>query len=138
LTKVEDLKRQGLIRKLPPDPKAVENAISLAHRDVAVAKNALTNNADWAYTIAYNAMLQAARALMFSKGYRPAGNNQHATVVRFTGQFLNTESVDALDRMRRRRHIVVYDMAGTVSQLEAENAVSRAESLLSAIEDLLR
>ncbi|MFA7198315.1 MAG: HEPN domain-containing protein [Methanoculleus sp.] len=138
MTKVEDLKRQGLIRKLPPDPKAVENAISLAHRDVAVAKNALTNNADWAYTIAYNAMLQAARALMFSKGYRPAGNNQHATVVRFTGQFLNTESVDALDRMRRRRHIVVYDMAGTVSQLEAENAVSRAESLLSAIEDLLR
>ena len=41
-------------------------------------------------------MLQAARALMFSKGYRPAGNNQHATVVQFSGQFLNTESVDAL------------------------------------------
>lgn len=127
-----------MIRKLSPDPKAVENAIGLAHRDVSVAKNALASNADWAYTIAYNAMLQAARALMFSKGYRPAGNNQHATVVQFSGQFLNTESVDALDRMRRRRHIVVYDMAGTVSQLEAENAVSRAESFLSAVEDLLR
>jgi uncharacterized protein (UPF0332 family) len=83
-------------------------------------------------------MLQAARALMFSKGYRPAGNNQHGTVVQFAGQFLNNESVDALDRMRRRRHAVVYDMAGTVSQLEAENAVSRAESFLSAVEDLLR
>jgi len=138
LTKSEDLERQGLIRKLPPDPKAVENAIALAHRDVAVARNALTSNADWAYTIAYNAMLQAARALMFSKGYRPAGNNQHATVVRFSGQFLDAETVDVLDRMRRRRHIVVYDMAGTVSKLEAENAVSRAESFLSAVEDLLR
>lgn len=138
MAKVEDLERQGLIRKLPPDPKAVENAIGLAHRDVSVAKNALASNADWAYTIAYNAMLQAARALMFSKGYRPAGNNQHGTVVQFAGQFLNNESVDALDRMRRRRHTVVYDMAGTVSQLEAENAVSRAESFLSAVEDLLR
>lgn len=128
MTKVEDLERQGLIRKLPPDLEAVENAIGPAHRDVSVAKNALTRNA----------MLQAARELMFSRGYRPAGNNQHAAVVQFAGQFLNTANVDALDRMRGRRQIVVYGMAGTVSQLEAENAGFRAESFLSAVEDLLR
>ncbi|MDV4343279.1 HEPN domain-containing protein [Methanoculleus sp. YWC-01] len=134
---IEDLEQQGLIRKLPLDPKAVENAIGLARRDITVASTVLAGNRDWAYTIAYNAMLQAARALMFSKGYRPSGNNQHITVVRFAEQILGTETVAPLERMRRRRHVVVYDMAGTVSDLEAENAVSRAEMFFGIIENLL-
>ncbi|HDS64001.1 MAG TPA: HEPN domain-containing protein [Methanofollis liminatans] len=138
MAKVEDLERQGLIRRLPPDPQAVENAMSLARRDVGVAGSVLAGNSDWAYTIAYNAMLQAGRALMFSKGYRPAGTNQHISVVKFAELFLDGEIVLAFDRMRRKRHITVYDMAGTVSEEEAKNAVSRAEAFLDAIERLLR
>jgi hypothetical protein len=39
----------------------------------------------------------------------------------------------AFDRMRRKGHLAVYDMAGTISKEEAENAVSRAEAFLDAI-----
>lgn len=92
----------------------------------------------WAYTIAYDAMLQAARALMFAKGYRPVGDNQHIAVVRFAGFFLDSQSLNAFDRMRRKWHATVYDMAGTISDQEAESAVSRADAFLDTIEALLR
>jgi len=58
--------------------------------------------------------------------------------VRFVELFLDREIVLAFDRMRGKRHIGACDMAGTVSEEEANNAVSRAEAFLDAIEGLLR
>jgi hypothetical protein len=53
--------------------------------------------------------------------------------VRFAELFLDREIVLAFDRMRRERHIAVYDMAGTIPEEEAKNAVSRAEGFLDVI-----
>lgn len=86
---IEDLEREGLIHPLALDPHRVNDALGLAHRDLAVAKTLLSSSYDWAYAVAYNAILQAGRALMFSKGYRPDGANQHLSVVRFCDQFLS-------------------------------------------------
>ena len=86
----------------------------------------------------YNAMLQAVRALMFSKGYRPTGSNQHISVIRFAELFLMTEDVIILDRMRRKRHTTIYDTAGTISEIEAENIVRRAEKLVQEIVKMIR
>jgi uncharacterized protein (UPF0332 family) len=44
----------------------------------------LANDRDWAFTMAYNAILQATRALMFAKGFRPSGGEgQHKVAVKF-------------------------------------------------------
>lgn len=59
---------------------------------------------DWTYSIAYNAILQAGRALMFAKGYRPDGANQHISVVKFAELFLDESDALVFDRMRRKRH----------------------------------
>jgi len=67
---LDELEREGHIKRLPADKKKVEDAFNLAKRDIKVAKSVLREDVDWAYSIAYNAMLQAIRALMFSKGYR--------------------------------------------------------------------
>ena len=75
---IEDLERQGLIKKLPADRKKVDDAVLHAYRDIKPARAVLSTDYDWAYTIAYNAGLQAGRALMFSKGYRPEGDSQHS------------------------------------------------------------
>jgi len=56
------------------------------------------------------------------------------SAVRFAELFLDREIVLAFDRMRRKRHIGVYDMAGTVSEEEAKNAVSRVGAFLDVIE----
>jgi uncharacterized protein (UPF0332 family) len=134
---LDDLERQGYIKRLPVDRKKVLASLQLAKRDIAVAKGMLDENHDWAFSIAYNAILQAVRALMFSHGYRPSGDYQHIAVVRFAELFLPTEDVIAFDRMRRKRHITLYDSAGTVSEQEAQNAVERAERLVHELEKML-
>lgn len=134
---IEDLERDGLIKRLPYDGKKVKDAIALAHRDLMTARTILNVDRDWAYTIAYNAILQAGRALMFSKGYRPDGANQHISVVKFAELFLDKQDAITFDRMRRKRHSSVYDMTGSISVTEAESAVSHAEVLIRKIEVLL-
>ncbi len=42
-------------------------------RDLRTAKADLPIDEEWAYTIAYHAMLRAGRALIFASGYRPKG-----------------------------------------------------------------
>jgi uncharacterized protein (UPF0332 family) len=135
---IEDLEREGLIRPLPIDPKRVRDALALARRDIGVARDLLPSSNDWAFTVAYNAVLQAGRALMFSKGYRPEGANQHVSVVRFCEEFLSPEDAVWFERMRRKRHQSVYDTAGSVSEREAENAVKKAEEIVQAIEAIIQ
>ena len=135
---IEELEREGLIRKLPVDRKKVQDAIALAHRDLRTSRTILPTDHDWAYTIAYNAVLQAGRALMFSKGYRPDGVNQHISVVKFAELFLEKPDALIFDRMRRKRHTSVYDISGSISETEAESAVNHAKLLIRQIEELLK
>ena len=135
---LEELEWGGYVKRLPEDKKKVEDALNLAKRDIKIAKTILRDNDDWAFSIAYNAMLQAIRALMFSKGYRPSGRNQHISVVRFAELFLRKDDVIVLDRMRRKWHVTIYDTAGTISVKEAGNAVERAERLVHEIERMIK
>jgi len=116
---IEDLEREGLVKRLTPDVRKVQDAIALAHRDLKTAGMILPTDRDWAYTIAYNAILQAGRALMFSKGYRPDGANQHISEVKFAEIFLDRSDTIIFDRMRRKRHSSVYDMAGSISETKS-------------------
>ncbi|MEN6518870.1 MAG: HEPN domain-containing protein [Methanospirillum sp.] len=92
---------------------------------------------DRAYAIAYNAMLQAARALLFADGYRPAGRDQHVAVVRFVAVRVGPDAAAGLDRLRRKRHIAVYDTADTIGASEAEAAVRRAPAFVAVVSELL-
>jgi uncharacterized protein (UPF0332 family) len=78
-------------------------------------------------------MLQTLRAFMFSQGYRPDGGNQHVSTVRFAELFLDKDIVIVFDRMRRKRHISVYDTAGSISKTEAKTAIQTAEEILHII-----
>jgi uncharacterized protein (UPF0332 family) len=134
---LEALEQEGLIRRLPPDPRRVDEAMALADRDLAVAGRVLELDPDWAYAIAYNAMLQAARALLFADGFRPAGKNQHVAVVRFVAVRIGHDEAAGLDRLRRKRHITVYDTAGTIGASEAEAAVRRAGAFVARVRGML-
>jgi len=133
----DDLERERLIKKIPYDEKKVADALALAGRDITTARTILSHDRDWAYTIAYNAALSAGRALMFSKGFRPDGANQHIAVVRFASTYLDEQDAMAFERMRRKRHSTVYDTAGTVSRAEAESAIRMAEKILGTIRELI-
>jgi hypothetical protein len=48
---------------------------------------------EWAWNIAYNAILSAGRTLMFSKGYRPMVDGRHITVWEFLEYFLKADDI---------------------------------------------
>lgn len=63
----ENLLKRGLIKPFDAAPSQISDRLVLARRDSETARSVA--NADWAYNIANNAMLQAARALMFAEKF---------------------------------------------------------------------
>ncbi len=74
---------------------------------------------------------------MFSKGYRPDGNSQHISVVKFAGLLLDNNDAIIFDRMRRKRNSSVYESSGSVTENEAEFAVSKSRDLVEKLVALI-
>lgn len=141
MTSYSELIKENRIKAGKFSRKQVQDCLNLAKRDIATARKIVAENPDWGYNIAYNAMLQAARAVMFSKGYRATGEGQHATVIQFAHIALGeefTSTLEFMDRMRRKRNMVVYDMAGLVSSKEATEAIGTAENFVRSVFEILK
>jgi uncharacterized protein (UPF0332 family) len=133
---LSDLLRDEKIRKITPDAKQSADCIVSAERDIKAAKAMLPSDCDWAFSIAYNSMLQSARALMFADGYRAAGEDQHKAAIEYADVKLGTKmqaEIEAFERARVRRHRVVYDESGLISHYEADLAIENAEKMFSAV-----
>lgn len=106
-------------------------------RDLATAESLQEANRDWALAIAYNSMLQACHAVMAAHGYRARGENQHRTTIEFAAAAIPEaeELLDKLNRIRRRRHRAVYDVAGQVSAAEVEETLNLARKLVPVLKE---
>jgi uncharacterized protein (UPF0332 family) len=136
----ERLLKSDRIKSQQVNQKEVVQLLQLAARDLSTAGRNLEEAPDWAYSIAYNSILQAGRALMFFEGYRPRGSEQHATVVEFVEERLGPsyiEQVRLFDQMRRKRHRVIYEATGLVSKMEAEQAVAFATKFVEQITEVI-
>ncbi len=134
------LLKQGLIKPYSASPREIQQLLSVATRDLNASGRNLSEDPDWAYTMAYNAVLQASRALMLAEGYRPRGGEQHATVVEFIRENLGVSyvnQVNMFDQMRRKRHRVIYEVAGLVSKHEAEQTVEFAKSFVTQLTEII-
>lgn len=136
-----ELSNNNLIKPGKFTAAQIDECFGISRRDLETAKKIQGENDDWAYNIAYNAMLQAARGLMFSKGYRPAGEAQHVTVIKFAAMTLDKsykEALEIMDMMRRKRNKNIYDMAGLVSGSEVMEAIKTAELFVVKLAALLK
>ena len=136
----ESLIKQGRIKPYNARPEEIQQLLKVASRDLAAAARNLEEAPDWAYSMAYNAILQTSRALMLNEGYRPRGSDQHATVVEFAQEKLGpvlAEQVSLFDQMRRKRHRVIYEVAGLISKREAEQAVKFANSFMAKLTEVI-
>lgn len=128
------------IRREPAARGQVGAQVAAARRDLETARR-LGPEEEWTFNIAYNAMLLAGRAVMFSEEYRPtAGEGAHAAVIEFLRIRLDPSfepMLDLMDRMRRQRHRIAYDAEGTVSRSQIIEAVKTAEDFVGRIEILL-
>jgi len=125
-----------------PDRKQALQVFEVAKRDVIAAKKMLeAEGYDWCLAISYNSMLQAGRALMFLEGYKPASEHKHVAVIEFCheafGKELTDRMIGVFDRMRKKRHKLVYDVVYKATQDEAEQAIKWAEEFVEKVKKIL-
>jgi uncharacterized protein (UPF0332 family) len=134
--KLDDLESQGLIERVEPNLGNVKQALERAQRDLKTARATLDIDEEWAYAIAYHAMLRAGRALMVFLEYRPKGKDQHKTVGEFCSRVLGEEYrtlINKFHRMRQKRHKFVYEVESRISRTEAKDSIESAKRLAEGI-----
>jgi uncharacterized protein (UPF0332 family) len=139
---LSELLGKGLVEKFHSDPAQVKNELAIAKNDLVSAKKMLTiQEWGWAHNAAYNSMLQAGRALMFSKGYRPKSSEHHVAVVSFIGAVYSakfpSEVLQAFGKARLRRNESMYDKADSISENQGRNLVAKAESFVNQAKEIL-
>ena len=138
---MEEFLSKGLLRRQESDLRAVQRLILRAYKDLKTAKANLEIDEGIAYTVAYLAMLHAARAFILLKGFRPADGYQHKTVVEFISHFLGKEFrviTEQFDRMRRKRNIFTYEIDISISKSEATDALNSATRFVDLIKGIVQ
>jgi uncharacterized protein (UPF0332 family) len=120
----------------------IEKVIKSAERDLKVAEKLLSIDEGHAYETAYEAMLHAARAFVFVKGYRPTTNFQHKTVVGFTSHFLGDKYkalTEKFDYMRKNRNNFIYEPWKVhISMTDAKSALNSAREFVEIIKGAIK
>lgn len=137
----EDLKEGGLVEEAKPDFRQASRLMARALKDLSTARANVSIDKEWAYTIAYQGMLRAARATLAAEGWRPKGRDQQRAIARFIGEFLGEEFrtlVNAFDLMRRKRQQFLEEGERPIPRYEVEGAVKDAQAFVERIEEVLR
>jgi hypothetical protein len=120
-------------------PEEITNLLGLSDRDLAACQ-VKQLPADWRFAIAYNAGLQAATAALAAAGYRATRDNHHYRVIQSL-EFTTTPDqrvIDTFDAFRKKRNVSSYDLAGSVSDKEADEMLKLAASLRADVEKWIR
>ena len=137
---IDELLAAGRIRRQAVSRREIAQVLRLAERDLKTARKIMRDDPDWGFAVAYNAVLQAGRALMFARGYRPASAEGHKNTFAFLLASLGSEHEDVItyfDRMRNKRNQAIYGMAGRVAETEARNLLKQAESFVRLVQGML-
>jgi uncharacterized protein (UPF0332 family) len=129
----EDLREKGLVEDVKPNFSAVSALIARAMKDLTTARANASIDREWAYAIAYQGMLRAARAMIAAEGLRPRGRDQQRTVVMLAGAVLGEEVrslVNTFDRMRRRWQTILEEPGQPISRYEVEGAIKNAHDFI--------
>jgi len=138
---LKDLESQGLIEKVKVTERQIWLHLTRAEKDLATAEANLDIDEEWAFTIAYHAMLRAGRALMLLEGYRLKGRDQHKTIVVFCAAILGEQYkqlVNRFNRMRVKRHHFIYEPEKPISKTEAIGSIQSARELVEKIKEVLK
>jgi hypothetical protein len=119
---LENWAKNGWLRPHQTNRQQIADLLAIVERDLADARNTSVS-ADWQFGIAYNAALKLCTILLYVSGYRPEKNLAHYRTLQALPLILGTDrddDADYLDACRAKRNTAEYDVAGTVSQSEAD------------------
>ncbi len=127
---LRDWAESGWLRSHKTSRHEIAGLLGIIERDLGDARCDIS--ADWRFGIAYNAALRLCTILLYAEGYRPERNLQHYRTIQALGLVLGPErsaDVEYLEVCRKKRNIIEYDAAGTVTERDATELVEFAEGL---------
>lgn len=132
---------KGLLRKEKIGFDQIIKVIKRAHRTLKSAKILIKNgDEEGSFQFAYEAMLLAGRALVFSYGFRPRTIGSHKIVVDFSQEILGKKFevlTQKFNKMRKKRNYLIYGVGLTVSETETRNAIKTAEEFVGKVTDII-
>jgi len=118
----------------------IAELLAVVQRDLRDSRSS-DLSADWRFNIAYNAVLQSAKAALAASSYRVAkgadGHNRTLESLALTVG-LDAPSVRRLNAFRKRRNTVEYDHAGITSESDVDEIRTLAESIYALVTKWLR
>lgn len=137
---LESWAKNGWLRPHQTNRQQIADLLAIVERDLADARNTSVS-ADWQFGIAYNAALKLCTILLYASGYRPEKNLAHYRTLQALPLILGpdrNDDADYLDACRAKRNTAEYDVAGTVSQSEADELRDFASTLQTEVIEWLR
>lgn len=126
---LKNLESKGLLKKERIGIDQAKALLGSASKNIVASEKNLSIDEEACYTLAYNAMLKIARALVFLQGYRPSDGQQHKTTIEVAGEILGkefSELINMFNLMRKKRNQFTYDPMLPISLTEAKNALKTA------------
>lgn len=118
----------------------VRDLLSKVERDLSEASKTQIG-LDWRLAIAYNASLGCATIALRASGFRaPEGDGHHFRTIGSLHYTLRPEPglVTALQALRKKRAVISYDAAGTVTEAEVTEALRIAFELSKLLHSWLQ
>ena len=138
----EESVKKGLLRKEKIGFNQIGKVLDKAIRNIKSAKILLKDSdEEGSFQLAYQAMLLAGRALVFSYGLRPRAVGSHKIVVDFAEKVLGKEYkilTYKFNKMRKKRHYLIYGIELTVSETEVKNAIQTAQDFIEKIKEIIQ
>jgi len=132
--------RKGLIRKIAKSERLAEASIRKARILLAEGKADLKEeHFNSAMIMAYTALLNSSRAIMFKDGYR---ERSHACVARYLEAKYKDKipvgDIELLDYFRETRHDIQYDVDYLAEKETVERIMEFAGRFLDLAEELIK
>lgn len=136
---LENWVQNAWLRRQATSPTEIQQLLKIVDRDLRDS-NAKGISADSRFAIAFNSALQSATVALRASGYRTAGQGHHVRVIDSLPLTIGADSqlVQKLQALGRKRNTCFYDMAGAVSDTELREMTAVAISLRDRVLEWLR
>jgi uncharacterized protein (UPF0332 family) len=131
---LDDLFREGWLKRIPPSPDRARQSLEVAARYIDRAKRSLEIKLfDMAIIAAYSAAFHAARSVLFLDG---VGERSHFAIHAYLkGRHpdLGIQEIETFDQYRKLRHAVAYGLETQALEADAKSALRWAEVFLKKV-----
>ncbi len=136
-----ELIEKGLAESKPPNLSEIKNLQQRSYSDLNAAKNVLDTDREWAYIIAFYAMLRILKTLVRAEGLISKGIDESKNIIVIAGSILEKDFkslLNKLDRMRRRTENFIKEYNKPITKYESQQALIDAEDFVNKINSIIK